>query len=174
MVQPFTYHLFSRSDANVYAVLDAASVPNLLAAFEEHRPPYERLFMGELEPGMAEVVPYLVQLQPSARFTEWVFEKGWGKHWGIYAVSEGNIRTMRMHFRSFLTVYDPDNKPLYFRYYDPRVLRVYLPTCNEQELKIIFGPVEYYLVEDRDASTALKFSHINGSLLQERIVLHKH
>jgi hypothetical protein len=171
MVQSLTYHLFSKADANVYAVLDAASIPNLLGALQEHKPKHERLFMGELEPGMAEVIPYLVQLDPDADFTNWVLEKGWGKHWGVYAVSEANIRAMRMHFRSFLTVYDPDDKPLYFRYYDPRVLRVYLPTCNAGELKTVFGPVEYYLLEDRDPSVALRFANVSGKLLQDKIAL---
>lgn len=173
MVQSLAYHLFSKTEASVYAVLDAASIPNLLGVIDEHRQKYERLFMGELEPGMAEVVPYLVQLQPDGPFADWIFEKGWGKHWGIYAVSEANIRTLRLHFRSFLTVYDPDNRPLYFRYYDPRILRIYLPTCNAGELKTVFGPVDYFLVEDSDDAIGLRFAQLNGKLLQDKIALQR-
>ena len=55
-----------------------------------------------------------------------------------------------MHLRTFLKVYGPDLTPLYFRYYDPRVLRTYLPTCNEQEMRTVFGPVLRYIVEDED------------------------
>jgi hypothetical protein len=34
------------------------------------------------------------------------------------------------------------HKPcLLFRYYDPRVLRVYLPSCRPSELETVFGPV---------------------------------
>lgn len=171
MVLSLRYHLFSKTEANVYAVLDAASVPNLLGAFQEHTPKYECVFRGELEPGMAEVVPYLVHLQPDTGFTDWLLEKGWGKHWGVFAVSEAKIRVMRQHFRSLFIVYDPDAKPLYFRYYDPRVLRVYLPSCTSQELNTVFGSVEYFLLEDRDAAVALRFANVGGSLVQDKIIL---
>jgi len=46
---------------------------------------------------------------------------------------------MRQHFRRFITVHDESGKPLLFRYYDPRVLRTFLPTCNAKELAEIFG-----------------------------------
>lgn len=171
MSTPISYHLFSSVDANVYAVLDAASIPNLLRAFREYTPEYECVFRGELGPGMAEVVPYLVGLRPDTAFTDWILERGWGKHWGIFAVSQANLRAMRQHFRDLFLVYDPDYKPLYFRYYDPRVLRVYLPTCNAEELETVFGPIEYYLFEDRDPSVALRFLNVGGKLHQDKIAL---
>jgi hypothetical protein len=171
MQESIVSHLFAKADAGVYAVLDAASIPNLLTVLQEHGPEHECLFMGELEPGMVEVVPYLVRLQPGGRFTDWLTGIGWGRHWGVYAVAEANMRAMRQHFRSFLMVYDPEGKPLYFRYYDPRVLRVYLPTCTADELNTVFGPVEYYLLEDQDAGTALRFRNAGGHLHQEKITL---
>jgi hypothetical protein len=171
MMQSIRRHLFANADTDVYAVLDGASIPNLIGALRELGPEYECLFTGELEPGMAEVVPYLVHLPPDASFTAWVMENGWGKHWGIYATSEADTRAMRQHFRSLLMVYDPDTKPLYFRYYDPRVLRVYLPTCNAGELQTVFGPVEYFLLEDRDPNVVLRFTNVEGQLSREKIVL---
>jgi hypothetical protein len=138
---------------------------------QEQEAEYECLFMGELEPGMAEVAPYLVHLERNAEFTEWLIDRGWGEHWGIFAVSDGNMKAMRQHFRSFLTVYGPDFKPLFFRYYDPRVLRVYLPTCNAEELKTVFGPVQYYLLEGEDAKDALQFRNLAGVLRQGKLSL---
>lgn len=55
---------------------------------------------------------------------------------------------LRRHFRRFLRVTDEQGQPLMFRYYDPRVLRVYLPTCTAEELALVFGPVSAYLIED--------------------------
>ena len=66
----------------------------------------------------------------------------------MIVLAPADLRTMRNHFRKLLTVYDPNGKPLLFRYYDPRVLRVYLPTCNAEELATIFGPINSYLLED--------------------------
>jgi len=45
-----------------------------------------------------------------------------------------------------------------FRWYDPRVLRVYLPTCTASELRTVFGPVERYLVDRADGDGLIEFS----------------
>jgi hypothetical protein len=78
---------------------------------------------------------------------------------------------MRGHFRSFLTVYDESGNPLNFRYYDPRVWRLYLPTCNSGELKTVFGPVVAYYLEDEDANTLLRFELNSESLRRRKFVL---
>ena len=64
--------------------------------------------------------------------------------------SPAGLRELGRHFQAFIMVYDPQGKPLYFRYYDPRVFRIYLPTCNESELKTVFGPVNSFYVEGED------------------------
>ena len=51
------------------------------------------------------------------------------------------------HFRQFLRVRDEAGREFFFRFYDPRVLRVYLPTCNSEELRTFFGPVELFSME---------------------------
>lgn len=35
-----------------------------------------------------------------------------------------------------------------FRFYDPRVLRLYLPSCTTEELDRVFGSVERFILED--------------------------
>ena len=39
----------------------------------------------------------------------------------------------------------------------PRVLRVYLPTCNAKETEQFFGPIEHYLVEGETPDKLLQF-----------------
>jgi hypothetical protein len=153
-------YLFSQPATNTYAVLDGASVEQLPQILWEHEPENICLYRGELEPDMAAVAPYLVKLEYDHPFTKLVCEKGWGNHWGIFAVTpaEVDIRALRQHFRKFLMVYNPDGKLVYFRYYDPRVLRIYLPTCNIEEIKIVFGRIDFYVLEDEDPSTLLRLS----------------
>ena len=116
---------------------------------------------------MAEVAPYLVKLDGDSPFTEWVLDKGWGNHWGVFAESGADLHSLRQHFRGFLTVHDASGKPLLFRYYDPRVLRTYLPTCSGEELNTMFGPVDAYLVEDESGAALLRFSLKNGTLVKQ-------
>jgi len=161
--------LFSAEEGSVFAILDGAAVGDLLTPLYEHHPNFECLYRGELQPDIAEVVPYLVQLEPETEFTKWLLDQGWGNHWGIFVFADADLPTMRRHFRRFLTVHDPDGKPLYFRYYDPRVLRVYLPTCNASELRTGFGPVAWFLLEDEDLRAALRFRFYGTQLKQEKL-----
>ena|SRR5271165_1138239 len=156
--------LYREEGSAVFGVLDGASVPGLLQKFADLQPEYVCLYRGELEPDMAEVAPYLVKLERDGPFTDWVLDRGWGNHWGVFAESSVDLATLRRHFRGFLTVHDESGKPLLFRYYDPRVLRTYLPACNAEELKTIFGPLQSYMMEDESALGLARFRLKNGSL----------
>lgn len=155
----------------LFAVLDGASTPNLQAIFSEHRLLNVCLLPGELDPELVQAAPYLAQFQAQSAFTELFLMQGLGNHWGILGTSSADLRTLRMHFRKFLTVWDPDGKPLYFRYYDPRVLRLYLPTCNGEELRTLFGPVTAYYAESESADTLLRFTVVGDGLGQQPLNL---
>ena len=172
MTELLVKYLFSEPATNVYAVLDGASVEQLPQLLWEHEPENICLYRGELEPDMAAVAPYLVKLEYDHPFTKLVCEKGWGNHWGIFAVTakEIDLRKVRRHFRRFLMVKDPEGKQIYFRYYDPRVLNVFLPTCNSEELGVVFGPVGSYIMEDKDSSV-LRFGIKDGKLRTEKILI---
>jgi len=156
---------------STYAVLDGASIPELRQLLYSLKPEHECLYLGELADDMAEVAPYLVHLEPEAPFTRTVLEQGWGKHWGIFVESEASIRELRQHFRRFLTVYDPEGKAMLFRYYDPRVLRSYLPTCNAEELGKLFGPVKAYFAEDEKPGSMQRFEQNAGQLVKRQVEL---
>lgn len=165
-----TAHLFADPGARVYAVLDGAAVPDLPALLREQRVESSCLYRGELEPELAAVAPYQVTLERDSPFTAWLLRQGWGRHWGIFALGPVDWRPMREHWCSLTIVYDPDLQPLYFRYYDPRVLRVYLPTCGAEELRKLFGPVSRLLCEAEDGAL-LKFWVAAGQLGTDRVVL---
>lgn len=150
--------VYGNGETQVYAVLDGASIPNLLSLLVEQAVEHVCLYRGELDPELAQTAPYLVYLPAESSFSRLLLQRGWGQHWGILVLSKESLRTLRMHFRKFLMVSAPDGKPLYFRYYDPRVLRVYLPTCNGEELRIVFGPVSAYVMEGESPDTVLRFT----------------
>ena len=64
---------------------------------------------------------------------------------------------MRKH-RRFLLVKAEDGEELYFRSYDPRVLRVFVPTCTPEEARTFFGPIRAFLVEANEPETLLTFT----------------
>lgn len=151
----------------VYAILDAARDERIYPALLEADSEYYCLYRGDVAEELAEVAPYLVALEPQAPFTTWLTSEGWGDSWGIFLQASASLDELRRHFRRFLMVYDEAGKPLYFRYYDPRVWRTYLPTCNAEELAAVFGPVACYVLEDVEPNVLLRFRVSSGSLLQE-------
>jgi hypothetical protein len=78
----------------------------------------------------------------------WITDTLWKKPWGVFAVANDDIATLRKHLRRFLTVADPEGEPMYFRFYDPRILAVFLPTCIREEQKTFMGPIKAYAVND--------------------------
>lgn len=150
--------------ARTFVILDGASVPDLPMKIYEMQPHVVCLYRGELEPDLAEVAPYLVELFPGTTFTDWLLtESTKGEHWGIFARSPFSLVELRKHFRKFLTVYDDAGKPLLFRYYDPRVLVKFLPTCDQEALEKMFGRVTDYLAED-GAGGFKRFELFDGKL----------
>jgi hypothetical protein len=159
--------LFDGEPANVFVILDGASIPVLLdKLYADPAPTFECLYRGDLEPDMAEVAPYVVLLDRDSPFFKWV-ATGWGKHWGVFAKSAAPMRPVRNHLRGLVTAYQPDGTPMRFRYYDPRVLRTHLPNCDARQLQGMFGPIAAFVLEDEDPAVAAQFSLEDG-LLQKR------
>ena len=76
-----------------------------------------------------------------------LIQEGWSHSWGVYLHADGKLEDVRHHLRRFLLVKHPQGKPVYFRFYDPRVLRVYLQTCTSDEITQVFGPIPRIVAE---------------------------
>ena len=161
-------HLFT-GRTNVFALLDGASVEGLRMQLYKTDAPNYCLFRGELAPDVAEMAPYLVGLLPDSPFTEWLLSESIGKHWGVFALSRQSITEMRRHFRALVMVHDESGMPMIFRYYDPRVLRNFLPTCNGGELKTFFGKVDTFLAEGADGNGMSAFELMNNELKETQL-----
>lgn len=165
--------LFSDPETSVFVILDGASIPNVLQSLEQYKPEHCCLYRGEVSPRLAPRAPYLARVLEGSEFAGWLMGEGWGKHWGIFVISRWDLALMCRHFRSFLVVHDQGGRALWFRFYDPRVLRVYLPTCNSRELHIFFRPVARYCMEGKDPASLVEFSRIDSNLDQRVVSLAK-
>jgi len=152
----------------VFVILDGARDERIYGAVDGTRLPKDCLYTGDLPWQLQMTAPYLVQLERDDRFTKYVLSNGWGSSWGVFLRTETGIKQLRRHLRQFLRVKDERGRRLLFRYYDPRVLRVYLPTCLPAEIEQFYGPIESYLMEGETADEVLEFRNENGRLLTRR------
>lgn len=167
-VQHISRYLFVGRDMNVFAVLDGASIPNLRTILHQLQPRHVCLYRGDLDPDIAQVAPYLVELELDSEFTEQLVLDGWGKHWGVFLRSTADLNAMRRHLRGLLIVNDADARPMLFRYYDPRVLQTFLPTCDPEQVAAFFGSADSVLLESEDGTELLRFRIVNGNLKIEK------
>jgi hypothetical protein len=161
----------AREGAHVFAILDAARDKRIYSLLLGLKSGFCCLYRGEMAQRLAHVAPYLVELDQGSAFTREIIGSGWGDSWGIYLNAPASLRELRKHFRQFLTVYDESANSLYFRYYDPRVLRAFLPTCDVNQLTALFGPVTSYFVEADEGVFLIQYSMANRRLMQEKVHL---
>lgn len=140
---------FNNAAPKVYALLDGARDPGIERLVRNSGAEFTCLYAGELSPDLSAAAPYLLHLDPQQPYTWQLLEQSWGQSWGCFAVVPAQValEELRNHFRTLLRVTDPDGNLLVFRFYDPRVLRVYLPTCTPQERAAIFGPAIKLIAE---------------------------
>jgi len=149
----------SSTSSQVYALLDGARDARIVQMVYGSGQDYACLYTGKLSLQLQAAAPYLVHLSPGSRFTRELFRHGWGRSWGVFAVAppEVTLDALRRHFRTLLRVRDELGRNLVFRFYDPRVLRIYLPTCTAAETKTVYGPTTAFLVEDERAAGLTRY-----------------
>lgn len=156
-------HLFNNR-TQLYGVLDGVMVPDLPNRLYKGQVPNYCLLTGDLPADMVYAAPYLVYLSPDSKFADWIFEESFGKHWGIFVQSPRSMIEMRRHFRALMQVYDERGNAIKFRFYDPRVLSKFLPTCNGGELRTLFGDVEAFYTETDADNEMMRYRIENGNL----------
>ncbi len=142
---------------NVFALLDAARDPLIYPTLESAGEQFRCLYNGKSAVTLQRQAPYLIRPNPEGSLLRFLARFGWAKSWGVYLVSERPMAELRKHLRRFLMVEDPQGRNVYFRYYDPRVLRLFLPTFLPDELRDFFGPIKAYLVEAENGAALLEF-----------------
>lgn len=141
--------LWPQGDAtpgSLWAVLDCARHRRIYRELQVSKLDYQCLYTGDVPTGLKMVAPHMVELSPRYGFTRSLLSQGWGNAWGIFIRLHDGTR-LRHQLRKLLTVRAEDGRKLLFRFYDPRVLRLYLPTCTRDELQEVFGPIRSFYAE---------------------------
>lgn len=117
------------------------------------------LFAGMLAPEVKMTAPYLIPLEHDDKKTRKFLSHGWGNHWGVLLKCNERQDSLRRHLRKLLTVRVPEGQRMLFRFYDPRVLRTYLRTCNSEDRERFFGPIQQFWMEGERGEDLLTFSN---------------
>lgn len=142
----------------LYAVLDAARDERILQLLRESVDEHRSLYDGVQGEALADVAPYLVSFRRDSALIERLVNEGWGRSWGVFVKSKLAFTALRRHFRRFLMVEDDETRQrMYFRFYDPRVLREFMPIATLRQKDDLFEGVEAMLLED-ETGEMLRFA----------------
>jgi hypothetical protein len=152
------FHQLSAEPYPIFGVLDCARdgriLPLLREAVDEHR----CLFEGPRGRASEAEAPHLVQFADDSDLLRVLIGLGWGQRFGIFFASDKPFEELRRHFRRLLVVTDEETgERMYFRFYDPTILRAYLPAATRPHSDLMFGPVSAYLCEG-PAGEVLRFA----------------
>lgn len=141
---------------NTFAVLDASREPAGVHAAKVAGGLCKSLYEGSTGERLRQVAPYLVEFRTASSFARWWFD-AWGKSAGIIVETSGSFADVRKHCRTLMIVRGQDQAKYYFRFYDPRVLRTYLPTLAEAEAERFFGLITAVHCEGTDGAELITY-----------------
>lgn len=155
------------SPLSLYALLDAAREPSVPGMLEREPETHQCLYEGTQAKDLGAYAPYMVELTADSPLLHRLASQAMGKSYCVFVTTAAPFAELRKHFRHFLIAQTEDGKEVYFRFYDPRVLRAFLPSCTRDELAQFFGPIHALWVEGKEPGTLARFSLGEGGALVE-------
>lgn len=145
---PAALEALQREVGRLFAVVDAARDERILELLRESVDDHRSLYEGVKGEALADVAPYLVSFRRGSGLLQRLIEEGWGRSWGIFLVSQSSMKNVRRQFRRFLLVEEDETfARLYFRFYDPRVMREVMPIATTRQKDTLFDGLDAYLLE---------------------------
>lgn len=137
--QALAFRLFVEPEGAPYLLLDGARTPDLPGALEDIGARFECLFAGALDPAVAATAPYVVDLGATPAAFDFAASSGLDRTGLLFAVSKLDLYGLRRHLRRLALAELPDGRVTFFRYYDPRALKLVLEVATPEQEAQIFG-----------------------------------
>lgn len=140
--------VWQSDDVATFGIFDGAQNKNIEPLIHNADATGACLYSGTLDYALKRAAPHLVGLGREQQLSQTLLRDGWLQNWGILThCSAGTpMAVVKHHFRTLARALGPQGRKLVFRYYDPRVLGQFLPTCTFAEAQRVFGPCTRFLL----------------------------
>jgi len=172
-VSDFLWDQAEKRNCYLYAFVDSARNDEVFKYFLTDNIEYRSLFHGKMDIKFFGVSGFLLECKKDSILLNWLTTETWGNSYSIFFVSKAAFDDVLRHFQKFNRVYLEDDDVVYFRYYDPRVLRVYLPTCNSKEIKTFFGETESFFMDKLNPGIVIEYQRYS-SLFSDKLTISTH
>ena len=134
-----------KRDAQHYLLLDGAQIDDLMQILYqlEPVPEFHRLYDGTRYAELAEVGPVLITTDHSSLLSQH-FKEHWSTTAGATLNSRARTDELIQHLSSLVHASVSGGVSVLFRYYDPRILHLWLTDMNDGQRNTALGPVEQF------------------------------
>lgn len=127
------------SETTTWAIVDTAAEPELIAMLDDLDPPHASLYADPVPEEIGRLAPWLVGVDDAVQ--HWLMQRE--TPWGIFLESQASLKDLRQHLRKYLHVQIPnEEKPVFFRFYDPRNIWSFLSVLSPWEQHSFLGPID--------------------------------
>lgn len=157
----------------LYAIADASrgpmTIPTTLQAMTDN---VACLYRGQALEEFGDDTAWVVEIAPDESVLDWLMDNGFGKRWSIFLRSTHRLADVVRHLRKFTMIEDQEGTVHFFRFYDPRTLRQYLPVFTPEQSAAFFKGVDaFYCENDLRPGEFLRFTTDGRKLHREVISL---
>ena len=126
----------------LWAVIDGVNWPGISAELVRAETDHCCLY-STLDPESRAMAPWLTRLKPTSGFVQKLRARGHDSHSFILLSGGGTLEAMRAHLRRFTMLSIPESDaPVYFRFYDPRVMIDAIEAMPESFLASFTQPLD--------------------------------
>jgi len=156
-VYEFLLEQAEKDQSELFGIIDSARNEDVFRHLIIGNVKYKSLFEGTMDEQSYGVSGFIVECKKESALFKWMTTEAWGDSCCIFFTSKASFDELFKHFQKFNRVYLEGDEVVLFRYYDPRVLRVYLPTCNRGEVEVFFGELKAFYAEGEDIKLICEF-----------------
>lgn len=133
--------LWAVEGGRVHAVIDGCVVPDLPDRLTQSQAEWDCLRRGALTQAQAARAAYIVELRQDSPLLRWLIDEATTAFtgWGLLMRSTRPLLTMRELARDLAEVHLPSGDRRLWRWWDPELLELFLPSCSHDQRDRVFA-----------------------------------
>ena len=137
----------SLESSDLWALVDTINWPEIQSILAEQVPPHACLYTTT-NPDTLRIAPWLIRVEPDSVMQSLLEARDPNTHAVVFFHSKQGIRQLRDHFRRYTMLWTPANPdmPVYFWFYDPRVLMDMMSALDEHKLAQFFNGIDAFYI----------------------------
>lgn len=142
-----------------YLILDGAQIGDLIKTIYRLQPAAEIdiLYLNTPFAELQEVSPVLVKITPNNALYQH-FQAQWQNTAGIHMIATGDLYSLGNHLRTSLQA-KINGQAYFFRFYDPRILSLWLETLTKQQQQQFMGSISKLYLPDPNTGELIEYTN---------------